>query len=131
MRKKETVSSFVRVQVVALHGTGFNQVHISKQLNILLCCVKNAINKYKHLGIYEGLKRSERPKKVYAQNLRCLKRLVKGDAHLNATKTASDLNASLPKSVTTQIVRTYLKELGFEYVVKVKKQSIGIQHRQQ
>ena len=121
----------MRAQVVALHGTGFNQVQISKQLNIFLCWVQNAINKYKHLGTYEDSKRSERPKKVDAQDLRHSKRLVKGDAHLYATKTASDLNASLSKSVTTQIVRTYLKELGFEYVVKVKKQSMGIQHRQQ
>ena len=110
----------MRAQVVTLHGTGFNQVQISKQLNIFLSCVENAINKCKHLGTYEDSKRSERPKKVDAQDLRHLERLVKGDAHLNATKIVSDLNATLPKSGTTQIVPTYLKELGFEYVVKAK-----------
>ena len=60
-------------------------------------------------------------KKLYAQGFRYLKRLIKGDACLSTTKIASDLNASLPKPMTTRTVRTYLKELGFEYVVKVKK----------
>ena len=31
-----------------------------------------------------------------------------------------DLNDSLPKPVTTRIVRHYLRDLGFEYVVKIK-----------
>ena len=75
--------------MVALHDVGFNQLQISKQLNIFRCCVQNAINKYKYLDTYED---SERPEKVDAQDLQHLKR--------------SDLNAGLPKSVTTQIVRT-------------------------
>ena len=50
---------------------------------------------------------------------------------LRSTKIASDLNASLPKPVTTRTVRTYLKELVFEYVIKVKKQWLSVQHRQQ
>ena len=61
MRTK-LVSLFVRAQVVGLHAVGFNQVQISKQLNISRCCVQNAINKYKHLNIYEDSKRSERAK---------------------------------------------------------------------
>ena len=54
-------------------------------------------------------------------DFRHLKRLVKGDARLGAIKIASDLNPSLPKPVTTRTVRIYMKELDFEYVVKVKK----------
>ena len=77
------------------------------------------------------MKRSGRSKKVFGRNLRHLKRLVKGDARLSATKIASDLNASLPKPVTTRTIRTYLKDLGFEYVVKMKKQWLGVKHRQQ
>ena len=57
--------------------------------------------------------------------------MVKGDVRLNATEIASDLNASLAKLVTIRTVRTYLKELGSEYVVKVKKQWLGVQHWQQ
>ena len=61
-------------------------------------------------------------KQLDPRGFRDLKRLVKGDARLSATKIASDLNASLPKAVTTPTVRTYLTELAFEYVVKMKKQ---------
>ena len=86
---KKAVSSFVRAQMVALHDVGFNQVQISKQLNISRCCVQNAINKYKHLGIYDDSKRSGRPKKLDGRDFRHLKRLVKGDARLSATKIAS------------------------------------------
>ena len=56
--------------------------------------------------------------------------MVKGDACLCAAKIASDRNASLPKPLTTRTVRTYLTELGLEYLVKMKKQWLGVQHRQ-
>ncbi|CAM4796680.1 unnamed protein product [Rotaria magnacalcarata] len=115
---KKPVSSFVRAQAVALHDAGFRQVQISKQLNISRFCVQKAINKYKCLGTYDDLKRSGRLKKLDGRGFRHLKRLVKGEARLSATKIASDLNASLQKPVTTRTVRTYLRELGFEYVVK-------------
>ena len=128
---KKPISSFKRAQIVALHNAGFNQVDISKDLHVSRCCVQNAIKKYKNFGRYDDLKRSGRPKKVVGRNLRHLKRLVKGDTRLSATKIASDLNASLPKPVTTRTIRTYLKDLGFEYVVKMKKQWLGVKHRQQ
>ena len=56
--------------------------------------------------------------------------MVKDDACLSAAKIASDLNASLLKPVTTRTVPTYLKELSFEYVIRVKKQWLGVQHGQ-
>ena len=117
--------------MVALHDAGFNQVQISKQLNISRCCVQNAMKKYKRLGTYDDSKRSGRPKKLGRRSFRHLRRLVKGDAGLNATKIASDLNANLSKSVTMRTVRTYLKELAFEYVVKMEKQWLDVQDRQQ
>ena len=58
---KKSVSSFVRAQMIALHDAGFNQLQNSKQLNISHCCVQNAIKKYKHLGIYNDLRRSWSP----------------------------------------------------------------------
>ncbi|CAF3183212.1 unnamed protein product [Rotaria socialis] len=128
---KKPVSPFVRAHVVALHDAGFNQVHISKQLNISRCCAQNAIKKYKDQGNYNDLKSSGRPRKVDGRGLRHLKRLVKGDERLSAAKIATDLNASLPKPITTRTVRNYLKELGFEDVVKVKKQWLGVKHRKQ
>ena len=70
-------------------------------------------------------------KKLDGRGLRHLKRLVKGDTRLSETKIVSDLDAGLKKSVTIPTARTYLKELNFEYVVKVKKQWLRIQHRQQ
>ena len=68
-------------------------------------------------------------KNTDARGFRHLKRLVKDDAGLNMTKITSDLNASLAKPVTTRIVRSCLKELIFEYVVKVKKKWVGVQQR--
>ena len=128
---KTAVSPFVRAQVVALFDAGFNQVQISKQLKVSRCCVQNAIKKFRDQGIYNDLKRSERPRKVFGRDLRHLKRLVKGDARLSAAKATSDLSASLPKPVKARTVRNYLKELGFEYAVKVKKQWSGATHHKQ
>ena len=59
--------------MVALHDAGFNQVQISKQLNISRCCVQNAINKCERLGIHTGSKRSECPEKLDARSFRHLK----------------------------------------------------------
>ena len=103
--------------MVALHDAGFNQVQISKQLNISRCCLQSVINKYIRLGTYDNSERSRRPKNL----MHGIFGLVKGDECLSATKIASDLNASLLKLVMTGTVRTYLKELAFECVVKVKK----------
>ena len=99
MRKKP-VSSLVQAQVVILHDAEFHQVRISKQLNISRCCVQNAINTYKRPGTYDDSKRLGRPRKLNTRGFRQLKRLVKGDACLSATKIASDLNASLLKPIT-------------------------------
>ena len=70
-------------------------------------------------------------KKLDARYFWHLKQLVKGDTRLSATKIASDLNACLPKPVTTRTVRTCLKELAFEYVLSKKKRWLDDQHRQQ
>ena len=127
---KKPVPSFVRAQMRAVHDAAFNQAPISKQLNISRCCVQNVIKKYTRLGAYDHAKRSERPKELDTRGFRHLKRLAKGDERQSATKIASDLNANLPKPVTIRTVRTYLKQLAIEYVVKMKKQWLTIQHPQ-
>ena len=119
---KKTVSSFVRAQVVAFRDAEFNQVQISKQLNISRCCVQKTITKYKHPSIYEDSKSSGHPKQLAGRDFQHLKRLIKGDKRLSATKIVSDLDASFQKLVTTPTVHTYLKELNFEYVGKFEKQ---------
>ncbi|CAF3398923.1 unnamed protein product [Rotaria socialis] len=128
---KKSIDPYVRAQVVALHDAGLNQVDISKQLIVSRCCVQNAIKKYKQLGRFDDLKHTGRPKKLSGREIRHLKRLFKGDSRLSASKIASDLNTSLPKSITTRIIRRYLKDLGFDYVVKIKKQWLSGRHRQQ
>ena len=59
--------------MVALDDAEFDQVQISKQLNISHCCVQNAINKRKRLGAYDDLKRSGRPKTLDTRSFRLLK----------------------------------------------------------
>ena len=114
-----------------LFDAGLTQVQISKQLKISRDYVQNAIKKFKETGQYNDLKRTGRPKKIPDRSVRHLKRQVKGDSRLSAAKITSDLNASLPKLVSTRTVRTYLRDLGFEYVVKIKKQWLSARHRQQ
>ena len=128
---KKPVDSIVRTQAVALFDAGLNQVQISKQLKISRHCVQNAIKKFKETGQYKDLKRTGRPKKIPDRSVRHLKRLVKGDVRLSAAKITSDSNASLPKPVSTRTVRRYLRDLGFEYVVKIKKQWRSARYRQQ
>ena len=55
-------------------------------------------------------------------NIRELKRLVQGDNRLSTAKITTDLDISLFKLVSKRTVRRYLKKLGYEYAVKIKKQ---------
>lgn len=128
---KKASNPFIRAQVVALQKAGLNQVQISQQLKISRCCVQNAIKKFKVLGRFDDLKRSGRPKKLTNRGLRHLKRLVKGDSRLNARLITPDLNNSLSEPVSIVTVRRYLKKLGYEYAVKIKKQWLSPKHRQQ
>ena len=128
---KKPVHPNIRAQIAALHDAGLNQVQISKQLKVSRCCVQSAIKKYKKLRRFDDLQHTGRLKKLSGREIRHLKRLVKGDSRISSSKIASDFNTSLPKLVTTRTVRRYLKELGFEYVVKVKKQWLSASHRQQ
>jgi transposase len=63
---KKPFDPFMRAQIVALHNAGFNQVDISKHLEISRCCVQNAIKKFKNHGHYNDNKRRGRPKKLLA-----------------------------------------------------------------
>ena len=126
---KKPSDPFIRAQAVALDQAGMNQVQISKQLKVSRCCVQNAIKKFKTAHHYNDSKRSGRPSKVNTRAVRHLKRLVKEENRLNARKITSDLNNSLPQPVSVVTVRRYLKDLGFEYVVKLKKQWLSAEHR--
>ena len=105
---------------------GLTKFKFQSKSIFLRCCAQNAINKYKHLDTYKDSKCSERVKMFDERSFRHLKRLAKDDARLNATKIASNLNVSLPKRVITRKLRTYLKERNFQYMVKMKKQWLGI-----
>ena len=50
-----------------------------------------------------------------------LKRLVNGEDRLGAAKIRKDLNTNLPKPISRETVRSYVKNLSYEYAVKIKK----------
>ena len=125
---KKSIHPYVRAQVMALRDAGLNQVQISKQLNVSRCFIQNAIKKYKQLGRFDDLKHTGRPKKFSGREIRRLKTLVKGYSRLSASKIWTNLNVSLPEPVATRTMRRRLKDLNFEYVVKIKKQSLSDHH---
>ena len=102
---KRPIKPYIRAQAVALYHYGLNLSKISKQLKISRCCVRNAIVKYETIGDFDDSKRPGRPKRLSDRNIRELKRLVQGDNRLSAAKITSDLNASLPKSVSKRTIR--------------------------
>ena len=120
---KRPIEPYVRAQAVALYQSGPNLSKISKQLQVSRCCVCNAITKF------DDMKRSGRPKSLSNRNIREFKRLVQGDNRLSATKITTDLNMSLFKPVSKRTVRRYLKKLGYEYAVKIKKQWLSTKYR--
>ena len=61
--------------------------------------------------------------------MRDLKRLVKDDDRLSVAKIRKDLNTNLLKSISRETVRRYLKNLGYEYTVKIKKPWLSTKHQ--
>ena len=118
---KRFIEPYVRAQAVALYQSGLKLSKISKQLQVSKCCVRNAIIKFEEYTKFDDMKRSARPKSLSDRNIHELKRLVQGDNRLSAAKITTDLNISLFKPVSKRTVRRYLKKLGFEYAIKIKK----------
>ena len=119
--RKRSIEPYVRVQAVALYQLGLNLSKISKQLQASRCCVRNAITKFEEYTKFDDMKRSARPKNLSDRNIHELKRLVQGDNRLSAAKITTDLNMSLFKPVSKHTVHRYLKKLGYEYAVNIKK----------
>ena len=126
---KRSIEPYVRAQAVALLQSDLSSSKISKQLQVSRCCVRNAITKFEEYTKFDDMKRSGRPKSLSDRNIRKLKRLVQGDNRLSGAKIKTDLNMSLFKPVSKRTVRHYLKKLGYEYAVKIKKQWLSAKHR--
>ena len=104
---------------------------VAAQLNISKRCVYNAVKKYEETGDFDDKHRSGRPPKIGERELRHLKRLIKNDNRLSCSKITTEINESLNKPVTRRTIFNYLKKLGYEYKVKIKKQWLTAQHRKQ
>ena len=126
---KRSIEPYVRAQAVALYQSDLNLSNISKQLQVCRCCVRNAITKFEEYTKFDDMKRSGRPKSLSDRNIRELKRLVQGANRLSPAKITTDLNISLFKPVSKRTVRRYLKKLGYEYAVNIKKQWLSTKHR--
>ena len=131
---KRAIDSHVRAQAVALYNnskTKMSMNEVAMQLNVSKTCVFNAIKKHKETGEFTDKERTGRPKRLGERDQRHLKRLVKGENRLSMSKITRDLNESLPKPITSRTVFNYLKKLGYEYKVKLKKQWLSVKHREQ
>ena len=126
--RKILVDSIVRAQAVVLFDSGLNQVQISRQLNISRHCVQNTVKKYKETRQYNVFSRTGRPKRFQIVAFDIWSDWSRMMDVLARLKITSDLNGSLPRPVSTRAVRRYL---GYEYIVKLKKQWLSNKHRQQ
>ena len=104
---------------------------VAKQLNISTTCVFNAVKNHKETGKFVDGKRSGWSQKLGERDQRHLKRLVQGENRLSMSKITKDLNQSLLECITSRTVFNYLKRLGYEYKVKLKKQWLSREHREQ
>lgn len=126
---KKAIEPYIRAQAVALYQSGLNMNKVSKHLKVSRTCVRNAIMKFENQGKFVDSKRSGRPKKISERDERELKRLVQGDNRLSVAKITKDLNIGLAKPVSKETIRRYLKKLGYEYAVKIKKPFLSLKHR--
>ena len=126
---KRPIEPYVRAQPVALYQPGLNLSKISKQLQVSRCCVRDALTKFEEYDKFDDMKWSGRLKSLSDRNVREMTRLVQSDNRLSAAKITIDLNMSLSKPVSKRTVRRYLKKLGYEYAVKIKKQWLSAKHR--
>ena len=124
---KRSIKPYVRAQAAPIYQSGLNLSKISKQLQVCRCCVRNAITKFEEYTKFDDMERSGRSKSLSDRNIRELKRLVQGDNRLSVAKITTALNVSPFKPVSKRTVRRYLKKLGYEYAVKIKKNNGCVQ----
>ena len=79
--------------------------------------MNNAVTKFEEYAKFDDMKRAGGPKSLSDRNVHELKRLVQDDNRPSVAKITTDLNMSLSKCTG----RRYLKKLGYEYTVKIKK----------
>lgn len=91
--------------------------------------MRNAIAKFQQYANFDDLKRSRRPRSLSDRNIRELKRLLQSDNRLSGIKITADLNMSSSKLVSKCILRRYMKERGYEYVIKIRRHWLSAKHR--
>ena len=67
------------------------------------------------------MKRSDRSKSLSDRNVRELKRLVLGEHRMNMVKITTDMDMNRSTQVSKYTMHRYLKKLGYEYAIKVKR----------
>lgn len=67
--RKKPSNPFILVDVAGLYGTGLSQIHVSKRLKVSRCGLENGIKKFKELGRYHDLKRSEYLKRISGRDV--------------------------------------------------------------
>ena len=97
--------------------------------NISKKCVYNAIKKYEQNGEFMDKEHFGRPSKLGERDQRHLKRLVEGENRLSVSQITKEINQSLSPPVSRRTVFNYLKKLGYQYKVKIKKQWLSAKHR--
>ena len=131
---KAAIDSYTKAQAVALYNNSklpMSMNEVAKQLNISKTCVFNAIKKHQETGKFVDEKRSGQPRKLGERDQRHLKLLVKGENRLSVSKITKDLNQFVPEPITSRTVFNYLKRLGYEYKVKLKKEWLSRKRREQ
>ena len=132
--EKKAINSYTKAQTVALYNNSESPIPVNegaKRLNIYKTCVFNTIKRHKKTREFIDNKRTGRSQKFDERDQRRLKRLVKGENRLSVSKSTIDLNQSLSKPIASLAVFNYLKKLGYEYKVKLKKQWLSATHREE
>ena len=123
---KRSIEPYVHAQVVALYQSGLNLSKVSEQLQVCRCCVSNTITKFEEYTKFDDLVDQKVFLIAIYVNSKGWSKMVIDRVQAKIT---TDLNISLFKPVSKRTVRRYLKKIGYEHAVKIKRQWLSTKHR--
>lgn len=128
MPKSKYFSTDLKNKIVELYKSGYKQIQISKNLNILKGTVSKIIRKFNKTGNVSTAFKSGRPRDLCNRTMKVMKRISMGDPR----KTSTDISREMGErgiSVSARTVRRRLDDMGLFGRVAVKKPLISKKNR--
>lgn len=129
MTIKQQLSNFEKGRVIGLRETGNSIRKIAKILNIPKTTIWQVINKQNTTGTTARSGISGRRKKLNAENLAYIEKIVRENPKKSAPKISAEIKRTFGIKITGRTIRNNLRDMGYKARVACKKPLLREQNK--